>query len=609
LADGPALARRLLLSVVDKSVVDKSVVDKSLVDKRRGEIFRGRIDMNRKKQLTSCLLALGLVAAAVPATAQPPDAEAPIFGEIVDVRVINLEVVVTDGKERIHGLRSEDFRLLVDGRETPIEYFTEVRGGRAAAEPSGAAVPALAPGEAVGTRYLVFIDDAFALPTHRNRVLRRLAEQLPLLGPDDHMAVVAYDGRQIDLLTSWTGSVPELERVFDAARERRAYGLFSKPRLAASGLGFDPFLTDSYYGHPFGFDAFSPFADPRYGVPGVGHAYAYRGSRAYSQAGQVIDAATSVLRGFARPPGRKVMLLLTGGWPVAADSGFSANVEYGDYGTWAGEDRQLLRPLIDTANRLGYTLYPVDLSGLESHFGGAEFATSGEAAAASRLLAGREWIEEGALVQLARETGGRALLDAAAHRALERTVEDTRSYYWLGFTPSWKENDERHRVKVEVLRKGFKVRARKDFSDLSRQTEVTMLVESVHLFGLPMPGEDPATAAAPLGISFGEPQKGGFGKVVVAVKIEIPYESVTLLPEGGADVAHLELRVAATDDRGGHADVPVIPIEVRREAASQDAVAVFEFEMKLRRRPHRLLFAVHDPASGEILSQRVGVDL
>lgn len=547
------------------------------------------------------ILALGLLAGAVPVW---PQADAPVFGEIVDVRVINLEVVVTDGKERVSGLGSEDFRLLVDGQEVPIEYFTEVLGGRAVESASGAPVPALAPGEAVGTRYLVFIDDVFALPTHRNRVLRKLAEQLPLLGPEDHMAVVAHDGRQIDLLASWTRSQRELERVFEEAQGRRAYGLFNKPRVLASDLwafrsAADPFFADSHFGggFPSRLDPFSSYGSFGYPYAGLG-----RGSRSYGEVVQVIDAATSVLRGFARPPGRKVMLLLTGGWPVAGDTRFTSSV---DYGTWAADERQLLRPLVDTANRLGYTLYPVDLSGVESPFGGAQFATAGEAALASQLVAEQAWFEEGALVQLARQTGGRALLDAAAMTALERTVEDTRSYYWLGFTPAWRENDERHRVKVEVLRKGLKVRARKDFSDLSRQTEVTMLVESAHLFDLPAPGE--GTAASPsFAVAVGEPQKGGFRKVVVPVRLEIPVDRVTFLPGPDGAVARLELRVAATDDRGSSADIPVVPVELRE---SDGETAAFEFSMKLRRRPHRLLISLHDPASGAILTERLAVDL
>ena len=80
---------------------------------------------------TFCTLALVLINF-LPALAQPADTD-PAFGEIIDVRVINLEVVVTDRKERVMGLTTDDFRLLIDGQEVPIEYFTEVVGGQAVA--------------------------------------------------------------------------------------------------------------------------------------------------------------------------------------------------------------------------------------------------------------------------------------------------------------------------------------------------------------------------------------------------------------------------------------------------------------------------------------------
>ena len=289
------------------------------------------------------------------------------------------------------------------------------------------------------------------------------------------------------------------------------------------------------------------------------------------------------------------MLLLSGGWPTT-DSGFTSTVSYGS----GMIDKPLLRPLVDTANRLGYTLYPVDLKGMASTFAGAEFGSLAEATYVANARRNAEWIEEGGLLYLARETGGRALLDGASLRALERTVEDTRSYYWLGFTPTWRENDRRHRVKVEVEGKGLKVRSRNTFSDLSRQTEVTMLVESAQLFDLPVPGED-----RPLGVTLGEPQKGGFRKVLVPLKLEIPLDQVTLLPYGDGYVAQLELRLAVTDDRGYRADIPVVSIELKGTSAAVGEVSVFETSLKLRRRPHRLLISLHDPASGNVLSKRV----
>lgn len=546
---------------------------------------------------TSLYMTMWLVlgaAGVLPAAAQPADTEeAPTFGEIVDVRVINLEVVVTDGKERVSGLASEDFRLLIDGQEVPIEYFTEVLGGvatEADAPAEMAAVPALQPGEAVGTRYLVFIDEVFSFPNQKSRILRHLADQLPHLGPHDHMAIVAFNGGQIDLLTSWTNSLPELERVLEEAKRRKSFGLYNAPsRFSAFDSAFafdDPFFND-----PFSFPTFGAFSG-RYGTP--------RGSRSALQVDRVVNAATSVLRGFAKPPGRKVMLLYSGGWPIADWASLSTRFGYGG----SGPDRRLYSPLIDTANRLGYTLYPVDMKGLDSRVSSAEFATLAEANFAVDLARERDWIEEGALYHLAEETGGRAFVDGAGLSALEKVAEDTRSYYWLGFTPTWQENDERHDVKVVVSQKGLKVRSRRSFSDLSRQTEVTMLVESSQLFDLPMPGEK-----ADLVVTLGEPTKGGYRKVILPVRLEIPLDDVTLLPTRDGYAGKLELRIAATDDRGDRADIPVIPIAVRGEELEPGDSFVYEVGLKLRRRPHRLLLSLHDPASGTILSKRLDFSL
>lgn len=564
-----------------------------------------------KKPLQSITLWLLVsLISTLPALAQSDDA--PAFGEIVDVRVINLEVVVTKGKTMVPGLGSEDFQVLVDGQEVPIEFFTEVRGGVAVAagQSAGAlAVPALAPGEPVGTRYLVFVDDFFSIPSYRNRVLDDLAEQLPLLGPHDHMAVVAFDGRHIDMLTSWTRSLPQLERAFDAARERRAYGLerlAEQRRYESTSRRFRQDLLSRGFANV-------AFRGSR---PSLRAEDDLRAEELYAQVSNVVEAASSTLRGFARPEGRKVMLLLSGGWPAAAYEWVHGTSTVGVGTAFArggfddfldseflGRDRGVFAPLVATANRLGYTLYPVDMNGVESHTGGAEHATLGDAVLASDLAFEREWIEESGLQQLARATGGRAHLDGARSTALERTIDDTRSYYWLGFTPTWREDDEEHDVKVKVVPKGLKARTRTSYSDLSRQTEITMLVESAQLFDLPLP------AQGELGVALGTPEADK-RRLVVPVKLEIPMDKITMLRGQEGFTARLELRVAATDDRGDRAEIPVLPFELRGdEAPGAGQTVVYETSLKLRRRPHELLISLYDTVSGTILSQRVDLVL
>src|SRR5215213_10895805 len=94
----------------------------------------------------------------------------PVFEEVIDVRVVNVEVVVTDADgKRVRGLSPADFRLLVDGREVPLDYFSEIADGRAATPPAtaeGSAAP-VSPAEPVGRSYLVFIDDSFSVVSAR----------------------------------------------------------------------------------------------------------------------------------------------------------------------------------------------------------------------------------------------------------------------------------------------------------------------------------------------------------------------------------------------------------------------------------------------------------
>ncbi len=164
--------------------------------------------------------------------APPAEPPAGLFGEQIDVRVVNVEVVVTDKDgNRVSGLVPSDFTLKVDGKPMPVEYFSEVRGGQALAPGAVAGadalpgLPSLAPGAAVGTSYLVFIDDYFSLEPRRNEVLRKLKDDLARLRPEDRMAVVAWDGRSLDMLSTWSNTERILSRAFDQALARPSYGV------------------------------------------------------------------------------------------------------------------------------------------------------------------------------------------------------------------------------------------------------------------------------------------------------------------------------------------------------------------------------------------------
>lgn len=560
--------------------------------------------------LLCCLGATSHLAGPVQAQPQPT---LPSFSDVIDVRVINLEVVVTDRKgNRIHGLGPEDFLLKVDGREVAIDYFSEIQEGTsqaAAATGSVPLVPSLEPGSQLRTNYLIFVDDYFAIARDRNRVLTRLQQDLAQSSPRDRFAIVAFDGKKLDLLSSWTTDHDELGAALDRARDRKAYG---QQRIAELRVNDDQRLqrremrqlTVQAAGDELGSGS---FFDSR--LDGAELEYA---NRLTEQVTRSVLAAASALRSFAAPDGRKVMLLLSGGWPFSPAeytlNDFQADgleAMSGSDDRFLGGRNRLFTPLTNTANLLSYTLYPVDVPGLRRTFSidaSVDFTqvartVNVDGGGAGGSATPREHAVHDGLSFLAKETGGRALLNAQRDRSLSEVIEDTRSFYWLGFTPDRREDDQRHDIEIEIVgRPDLRVRARDGYVDLSRGTEVTMMVESALLFGDPPSNK-------PLLLKFGRPKRGGRGKMWVPLEVGMSMDEITLLETAGRFVNELEIRVTVMDKIGNRSQTVLDRIEIDGgEPPRPGQIYYYVTQLLLRKKEHRIVVAVYDPLSGSILS-------
>jgi VWFA-related protein len=581
----------------------------------------------------ACVMALPFLAGA------RQEVPSSIFGEEIDVRVVNLEVVVTDRRgNRVTDLKPGDFRVLVDGKPASIDFFTEIREGMALApatasaevqeatppEPTTGVAPSVEPGGPVGVNYLVFVDDFFSVARLRNDVLESLKKDLPArLGPRDRMSVVAWDGGRLARLTDWTGSREEIAKALDAAMARPTRGLMrssefrsfiSSQSLSGKAPGGDLLATgEDVTGSDRMFDS---------GMGMLVYSYAEMLARQLSGAS---TAVASAMRGSVPPSGRKVVLLLGGGWPFSIQSYIQ-----GSSGVLIGKElpsgEELLRPMTNAANRLGYTIYPVDVPGLSSVAAdasvnpmegrsnsakGLEVDMTKSSAALERdnvLTVGsdpqpmppaftdtgnlREQELEGSLEFIAEETG------------LELAGADTRSYYWLGFTPSWQGNDQRHKVRIEVLRPGLRARSRTSFLDMSRQSETAMKVESAMLFG-GVPGSEP------MAIRTGMPKpwkKGRTRGVQVPVTLEIPMSAVTVIPVDGVYAAEVELRFAASDRQGNQSDLPVLPVRLSSSQPPGSAkVLRYQTNVFISGEAQHLVAAVYDRASGKIAAAEADI--
>jgi VWFA-related protein len=538
------------------------------------------------------IAALSLLFPLLP-TARPARAQTDVsdrFGETVDVVVVGVEAVVTDRDgNRVPGLGPDDFRLLVDRRETEIEYFSEVRDGRAAEEMPGTAVdgppPDTSPRSA--TNHLVFIDDFFAIRAHRNLVLKGLLGDLETLPPGDRMAVVAFDGEEIDVLAPWTGSREELRHGLSRALERDAHGLLrTTERLRRGEKG--------------------PWVDP---------------TSQSRELDRVFTAVHSTLQAIPRPEGRRILLLLGGGWPT--DLYLLDPDEEAPNSTFRDDrldDREQTSGLADAANLLGYTVYPVDVQGLRNRQVAVEREGTGPGAPRGGDGPGPsgytgELLRQDTLRLLADETGGRALLGSERTTAFASVVEDTRTYYSMGFTSRLRGDGSHHDIRVEVRRPGLSVRSRRGYRDVSRSTELDLPVESVLRFDaeggegavsdLGVATEDDAT----LGVTLSEPRRADRGTMEATLQVEIPFDELTLLPTEEGLLTRLEIRVAVRDERGELSEMALIPLNVLRKSPPPPGRMIrWGSDLTLRRERHDLVISVHDVASGKILTRRLTVE-
>lgn len=518
-----------------------------------------------------------------PATDSVVD-DLPMFGEAIEVRVVNVEVVVTDRQgERISGLGPDDFRLIVDGVEQPIDYFSEIVDRRALPS-KRETVPDVVSGETVGTNYLVYVDDDRTIKAWRDSVVRGFIDQVDRLGPGDRMAVIVASNSRLERLLEWSSDRSEMRAALEELLDGKRF-----PGQLLEGLNpftrTDRFVTVDPWlvGDPLGSSATFPSG----AVDLDDSRWSFR-----DEVGQeldwielelTIDSVVAALQGVGPIDGRRVLMMVGLDLPIQSfpdqvvdEVGLRTDLKGFDhtYNAMRG-----LRPLLDTANLLGYTIYPVPVDTSTSE---------GE----------NSLIRTGRVSSVARGTGGRTIF--SRNRALSDVIEDTRSYYWLGFTPEFVNDDRKHDIQVVVARSDLALRHRRGYVDLSPDAQRTLAAQSALLFG---------EAEQVLRVEVGTFERSGHRKVEVPVRLDIPFDLLTAIPYRDTRIALAELRVAAIDKAGFRAEMKTLSLRLNEaDPGLEDGIHTLLMKIELRRREHDLVFSLSDLTSGENFHQKVHLD-
>lgn len=537
--------------------------------------------MSRTIRVPLLSFAALLGAAAFLPAQEPPAAR---FGETVDVRVVNVEVVVTDRDGNpVTGLTRADFELRVDGRPVEISnFYAGERGVTTVAEAGAPASPATSPAAAPSlpvaappARLVVWIDDLSLVPAHRNRILSQLG---------DFLAEQAARGTEI-MLVRFERSV-EVVRPFGERRRPLAVDLDALRRRSGSGIFVEVNRRETLR------EIRSIYSEDGCGRVGDME----QAARRYAEPlrGEVLAGMAGLrnwVRALAGLEGRKALVYVSDGLPlVPGQEAFLLVDQLCDATTaWKSTENLAndLRRVTAAANAAGVTFYALDAAGLQVDASAADF---GPGLGAGNAQMARANLQD-TLSNFATETGGRALLDANDVAPLVTALRsDLETFYSLGFSPSGEPDGNEHRVEVRVARDGLRVRHRSGFTDRPAAERASDRLQASLRFG----GE-----SDPLGIRIetGDVRRIDGKTASVPVRVVVPAAKLVFLSDGAGDAARVEITFLASDADGRVSDEQRRTLEVPRAKLAGEldqAFLRFPLELTLRQGPAVLAVAVRD---------------
>ncbi len=556
------------------------------------------------RSVFAALLVAATAAAQQPQQQTPPSNEPlPKLTETIDVRVINVDVVVTDKKGNpVTGLKADDFELYENGVPKKITNFYEVEGNKAVnavnAQPAEAK-PAPAPltandiPENMRRKVIFYIDNLSLAPFNRNRVFKDMKQfAKDVLRPGDE-AMIATFNRSMKVRLPFTRDLNAITSMLDTIAGETGNGIANR---SESKDVMDRIQND---------------AQTMDDAVGYARQYAESVNHDLRQSVESINALMSTLAGV---DGKKILVLTTEGFQMQPGREmFYLIDEVGRQKGWQAGSSLLegmqfdathdIQSIAQTANANGITMYAIHAGGLAA---GME-SMSAENNAPTPYIVSQTAVSNSteSLQLIADMTGGLASINtnnfSKAFKDIERDLD---SYYSLGYRAGTERVDRQRNLDVRVKNRNYIVRSRQTFVEKSTYAEMNDRVIANLLY---------KTKANDLHIlvKTGTPvaQDELFK---VPVEIQIPMESLTLLPQGEAYMGGFSVYVAVANKEGDMSDVNRQSHQIRVPADDYKHIKgkyyAYTIDMLMEPGPNRISIGVVDDVSNVTGFDRVPIN-
>lgn len=502
------------------------------------------------------LAVVALFALSVPLIAQQ-------FGESIEVRVVNIDAVVTDRSGNpVRGLTRDDFEIYENGQKKEISNFLAVEETAATlTTPEGRQQLAAQAVPAARRHIVVFLDQSTLMPANRSQVVPALKGFLQqAMRPGDEVTLFTWSpGLNMDLpfTTDRAAAAAAIDRVAmqsTAAMEQQArlrlveHEIAQMPddyavtaptvnkvptdELAAiqgqtpKGKEVPPYERGLSAARNFAEQVMFDMRQKTEAVKGViGQMKSFEGKKLF----------VFVTQSFSTAEARQIFEYLDA-MKDAFKNGKNQNPR-SEEATF--NDAPLLQDVIATANASGVTLYPISASG---KFSGIDSNDASIAAGALNEGQGRinqmQFIDQ-PLQQIAGATGGVALTGSSDFSGgFGRILGDLTNYYSLGYRADAEPHDAVRKIEVRLKKKApYTVRTREAYVDRSVTSEMNDAVMANLIY--PVSKND-----LKIIVSAGAPAAAAGEDVTVPVDIKVQTASLTLVPEGADLIGKISVYAA-----------------------------------------------------------------
>jgi len=482
-------------------------------------------------------------------TQPQPSTDVPKLTETIDIRVINVDVVVTDKKGNpIRGLTKDDFQLFENGVPKSISNFYEVEGPKTlnvavTAPPPTAQVQPPPPApvtreeipENLRRRVIFYIDNLSLAPFNRNRVFKEMKEFAKNTLRHGDEAMIATFNRSLKIRLPFTRDAGAIQTTLDTIAGESALGLSNRSEARDVQKRIQD--ADNYD---------SALAQARTYAESVNH-----------DLRQSVDSLNGLMTTLAGVEGKKILVLTTEGFQMqpgremfymidetAKEKGWNIGSTLLEGMSFDAASQ--IQNVARTANANGITIYAI-------HAGGLGAANEGYMADMDRptpytVTQAAVSNSTESLQLIAEMTGGLASINtnnfAQAFRNIQRDLE---AYYSLGYRAGTERVDRQRNLDVRLKNRNYVVRSRQTFVEKSTFAEMSDRVianllyktkaNDLHILvkvGTPVASED---------------------LFRVPVEIQIPMDSLTLLPQGENYMGGFSVYCAVANKEGDMSDV------------------------------------------------------